>query len=151
MSAFDKLIDRNKSITNRAYAMLDKIGNAWRDAEEFLRSQGVLRGVEVALRPIKDQQTGREIGEECIGVQKLNGAWRICVGDRFHEVPDCDRNWKPVVDAPVHVRIGMIEHLRDLFEAVVKSNEACADEIEDAVKKMDDMLSGMQGRRPESE
>lgn len=146
MPSFDPaLIERNKAAIKQASPLLDKISKSWDDIEEFFRSQGILRGASIGYGTIyEDPLEESPVGQDLLGIQKVKGAWRICVGSDMYRRPDCSPNWKPIGEASTQLRIDLLEHVHALFAAMVKSNEEYIKEIEEAARKSQAVLSDLQ-------
>ncbi len=146
MSSFDPaLIERNKAAIKQASPLLDQISKTWENIEKFFQSQGILRGACTGYQTIYQDPYGEcPIGEHLLGIQKLKGAWRICVGMEHYNHPEDEFNWKPIGEASTQLRIELLEHVHSLFAAMVKSNEDYIKDIEEAAKKSQKVLSELQ-------
>lgn len=146
MPSFDAaLIQRNQAALAKASPLLDKLSKSWEQIEQFFRKQGILRGARYQYGSIYgDFPREDELGAKLLGVQKVKGTWRICYGEELYTHPDRDVDWVPVGDAPTAIRIGLLEHVGPLFEAMVKSNEGYLEEIEQAAAKAQSVLADLE-------
>ncbi|QEG39386.1 hypothetical protein UC8_13630 [Roseimaritima ulvae] len=145
MPSFDPaFLERNKAAIKQASPLLDQISQAWDEIEEFFKSQGILRGTWLCFDSIfSGAHAQPPIGEELIGIQKIKGAWRICIGELIYADPEDDPNWKPIGEAPTHLRISLLDHVHPLFEELVRSNEEYVKDIEIAAKKSQAVLTDL--------
>ncbi len=124
---------RNKAAIEKATPLYDRINSVWEKTEEFLRSKGILAPVEFCYG-------GEEYGEYYLGLQKIGGKWRICHGFFHYNSQDQQTDWSVITDTPIELRVELLKHVQDLFEALVKSNEAVVPKLEKAAQEAEETL-----------
>lgn len=124
---------RNRLAIGKAAPLYDRINKVWAKTEEFFRSKGIL--APVAYRYDCDNQA-----EYLIGLQKFGGKWRVCYGHADHQRPDQDAVWTMITDCPVEDRVELLRYVPNLFEQLVKTNEAVLPMLEKAANDAEETL-----------
>lgn len=125
---------RNKRTLKEAGPLLDKLSLDWETIEKALASEGILRECHAGYRTYQTHPQEPEVGEYVIGVRKLGGDWRV--GYAFLDYRDGELdNWTAIKDAPIAIRIELLDHVALLRERIAKSNEDFVTEIRDALEK----------------
>lgn len=130
------LLKRNEKATSQARESLGQLQKTWEALEDEFRKLGILKSTGVKLRSIFDDGDYHgvhdPIGEKTIGVAKVKGQWRVCLGSYYYQ-HDNDIDWTPIVDCSTADRIAGLEKVKDLMAEVVVSNEKAAKELDAAV------------------
>jgi hypothetical protein len=135
------LIDRAQQAREALYARYDKLSALWIKAEEELVKFHIPRPVTCECLEYEDSHDANARICEALGVQKINGNWRIC-----HSVyplgskPE-STGWTPITECPVETRVLMTELLPDLRADVVKSAEEFIPEVDKAIEELEKTLA----------
>ncbi|TXH16359.1 MAG: hypothetical protein E6R03_05600 [Hyphomicrobiaceae bacterium] len=129
----DPLDKRNKVAIEEAKPLYDRINKVWEKAEESFRKKGILAPVEYAY-------TDDDSGSYSIGLQKFSGKWRICIGYFHYSDPEQSTNWSLMTDAPIEDRVHCLQYLKNLYEALVKTNEELVPKLRKAAEDAEEVL-----------
>ncbi len=124
---------RNKAAIEKAAPLYDRINKVWEKTEEFLKSKGI-------LAPVNFTYGYEQSCEYSLGLQKISGKWRICHGFFHYSSPDQDTDWTVITDVPIELRVHLLKYVQDIFEALVKSNEAVVPKLEKAAQEAEETL-----------
>lgn len=130
----DELAARNAHIVAMAGPLYEKLNRSWERAEEFFKSRGI-------LAPVALSYGGDDHSEELIGIQRISGKWRICVGYLHYSDPDQNNNWTPICESSVELRSSLLTKIPQLFERLVKTNEEVIPRLEKAVIEAEYILN----------
>ena len=85
-----------------------------------------------------DDRNPESLVDHCLGVQKINGKWRIChaVYCPFRGGPDYEPTWAPITDCSAEIRVRTAKYLPQLREAVVKSAETFIPKVDEAIDEL---------------
>lgn len=138
------LIERNRTAIGKAGPLFEKLNGSWERIEAFFRKQGILRPTQITVEYLYDARhnpPNEAYGGSLLGIERINGAWRVCVGNEHYDYPDDSVNWIPISDAPTDVRLRMLEKIPDLFAKLTKSNEEYLSEIERGVVRAESIVT----------
>ena len=135
----DALVKRNQEAMKAVSPLFDELNKTWEKIEQFFRKQGILRDVELALKPLEDVQYG-PYADTLIGIQKRRGEWRICYGISHYNNPNQETDWTAIPECSTELRVELLDHVKDLFAELVKTNEEFIPELEQAVAKSHNVL-----------
>lgn len=76
----------------------------------------------------------------CLGLEKVNGKWRICHGYCTDMSPECD-TWTPITECAATVRISAAKHLPKFREAVIAAAERFLPRVDKAIEELQAALS----------
>jgi hypothetical protein len=95
----------------------------------------VPHGVECSYASWQSERDPQIEEYACLGVQRMNGKWRICYGesDCFHPHVVA---WTPITDCSIAIRTGAAHHLPKLREAVVAAAERFIPRVDSAIGKL---------------
>jgi hypothetical protein len=129
----------NKQLIEEADILYSQINDSWQTVEAHIQDSGVLKPVVIGMGHDEDGDSF------FLGVQKINGKWRICTGMIPHNAPDDAEvhKWIPVGDSPIQERIFYFSRIQDLYAEVVRSNEEVVAKLRAAVLNADDSLRSL--------
>jgi hypothetical protein len=136
-------LDRAQKVRATLFARYDQLNALWQRAEAELTRNHIPRPVhfEYYHYPLDPDQPDREQVCECLGLQKINGKWRLChgvyVAGSWGSEPS---DWKPMIESSGEDRVRAAEHLPAFRDAVIDSAERFVEEVDRAIKAMSDAL-----------
>ena len=134
--AQQSLVAKNRQIMAAAEPLYNQLNRSWDRAEEFFRNIGVL------APPMVPYGTD-DCSVDVLGIQKIGGKWRVCVGNIHHNDPEQDPRWKPIVEEGVELRAHLLHKLPELLEALVKTNESVLPRLQRAIVEADHILNSL--------
>jgi hypothetical protein len=140
--------ERAEQARNALFSRYDRLNNLWLQAEKELAKFHIPRTAEFCYQCYDDNGREGELLKEYLGVRKIKGKWRICLGSyRRRTLADEDPEgvndeWTPITDCSAETRVWAVEYLPQLLEAVVKSAETFIPEVDHAIDKLRKALNG---------
>jgi len=119
------------------FSRYDQLNDLWLRAEKELAKFHIPRAAEFCYQCYDDHGFEGELLREYLGVRKIKGKWRICLGSFRRETADeTSDQWTPITDCSAETRVWAVEYLPQLWEAVVKSAESFIPEVDEAIDKL---------------
>ena len=131
------LMKRNAAAIAAANPHYDQINRNWAKVEEFLKVCGVLAPVELWL------YADESCAESGIGICKSGGKWRVHRIYFHPQNPSREAEWTLIGDTPVETRVAMLEHIPELFEKLVETNEKTVVDLVEAANKSSEALKAL--------
>lgn len=118
------------------FEMLEK---AWNLAETILAVAHVPHDVEVKIGDTcYSDDTRSDWHEHHLGYLKRKGEWRICVTSVFNSFDNfgnerIERMERRITDCPVEMRLEMLDHFQQLYDAVIQATKDYVPKIQSKV------------------
>jgi hypothetical protein len=135
-------VERAEEARKALFSRYDQLNDLWLRAEKELAKFHIPRSAEFRYQCYDDHGYPGELLNEYLGVRKIKGRWRICLGSYTRRTladddPDgVNDNWTPITDCSAEIRVWAAKHLPQLWEAVVKSAETFIPEVDEAIDKL---------------
>src|SRR5205807_7395386 len=92
-----------------------------------------------ATRDLDHHNPNSGFYQECLGIQKVKGKWRLCYGS--FDYNECSlHDWMPIVECSVEVRIEAVKHIAALEQKLVESTEEFIPEVDQAIRTLTEIL-----------
>lgn len=147
MSVLDAaLLKRNVAATQQAQKSLGELEKTWEALEVEFRKLGILTTTSLQFGKIFDSADHHgmhdPVGERLIGLAKVKGKWRVCLGSYYYQ-HDNPIDWTPIVDCSTPDRIKGFDFAKSLMAEVVVSNEKAAKDLSKAATAAAKLLKEM--------
>jgi len=132
------LNERAEKARTVLFSRYDQLNDLWLQAEKELAKIHIPRSAEFCYQHYDDCGYPGECLRDYIGVRKIKGKWRICLGSYERgDIPDeIHDHWTPITDCSADARVWAVRYLPQLWEAVVKSAESFIPEVDEAIDKL---------------
>jgi len=133
---------RREESRESLFRLYDELNSLWLEAEKRLTEGHIPRTVEHVYAHYHVNGHNPNDGEIalCLGLEKVQGKWRICHSSYdIRRQPEPD-NWTPITDCSAEIRVNAAEHLPGLEEEIVKSAEGFVPKVEEAIQTLRESL-----------
>jgi hypothetical protein len=133
------LTDRANQARDALFGRYDQLNALWLQAEEELTKAHIPRLVSCAyLKYEEDYQHPDSEVHHCLGIQKINGKWKIChaIYCPYLADPCSEPTWTPITECSAEIRVLAAKHLPQLREAVVESAETFIPKVDEAINAL---------------
>jgi hypothetical protein len=137
------LSERAEKARSALFSRYDQLNDLWLQAEKELAKIHIPQDAEFCYQSHEDCGYPGERLRDYIGVRKIKGKWRICLGfhSRGDDVPDeIHDHWTPITDCSADDRVWAVKYLPQLWEAVVESAERFIPKVDDAIDRLRKVL-----------
>ena len=139
---------RAEAARETLFQRYDELNEKWLKAEEQLTELHIPRGVGYCYRSWDDGDEYEPNGYEShlsLGLQKVNGKWRICHG--YYTDVSPDTRWTPITECSAEIRVEAARYFGKLREAVVESAEKFIPKVDEAINELYlGLMAGLTGR-----
>jgi len=127
------LAKRAETARASLFVRYDELNSLWTAAEEQLTKLHIPCAVRYCYLQYPEDSYRPDEGyiEECLGLQKIKGKWRIC-----HTVSawnDPEYYWTPITECSAETRVQAAKHLAGLRQAIVESAEGFIPKVDEAI------------------
>jgi hypothetical protein len=141
------LDQRAKQAREQLFKRYDALNALWLKAEEEITKLHIPHSVTYAYDSLDTDEFGLNEGKvffvPCLGVQKIKGKWRICVGS-YYDYPDgrdSDPEWTSIIECSAEIRVEAAEHLPGLRQKVVEEAEKFIPRVNKAIEALEKALA----------
>jgi hypothetical protein len=137
--------ERAEDVRETLFARYDELNALWLEAEEQLTKLHIPQPVCYSYAKYDEDWRSPNEGwiEECLGLQKVKGKWRICHA-AYRPWCEPEADWTPIIECSAQTRVEAARHLAGLRQAVVESAENFVPKVDDAIES----LRGEIGKSP---
>lgn len=139
------LEERAEKARKELFVRYDKLNALWTKAEEQITKFHIPRPVQFTYRsyPLDEFQdpNGPQVCH-CLGLQKLKGKWRICLGTfvESSQCPEEEPSWTQVLECSAEERIDAAKHIPKFRQKVVESAEKFIPKVDEAIAAISEAL-----------
>jgi hypothetical protein len=137
------LSQRAQTARDALLGRYDQLNSLWLQAEEQLTRFHIPRPVYFAYRTYE-----RDVGDpshlinDCLGIQRIKGKWRICHAVDCHpNVDEYNPEWTPIAECSVETRAEAAKYLPQLRERIVETAENFIPVVEKAIAELKKALN----------
>lgn len=133
---------RARTASDELFSKYDRLNDLWNQVEVRLTKYHIPRPVDFTYASYFPDAEYEHHGVErhdMLGIQKVKGEWRICLGSSDDIHPEED-NWTLVSECSALLRVQAAKHLSGLEEAIISDAEGFISIVEQAILEMSNFL-----------
>jgi hypothetical protein len=120
---------------------LDRLTLLWNATEAKLLRMQVPRCIEYHFDTQVLDDDGQFEEYHHLGIQRYSGKWRLCYGSYgTGQMPEV-RDWKPLVECNVDLRVHAVKFIDGLKEKIIDSGKKFIPQMDEAIKGLEKFLA----------